>query len=620
MGSYAKIKKNHRTHFYAMEHKNLFKKLLREEENITLDFKREITLSSDREKMEFAKDVSAFANTNGGYIVFGKEDPKHGGKIVGIKKESFDSEQMHQIISNRCSPTIIFTAELLRIGNKWFGLLSIPPSKAKPHELIGPWEVWVRRGDTTARASERDRTFMRKEGEGHLNVDEEAEKPSEKYKAKVLPMAFLTLFLMLFLPFQLATFWILGLGFGISTWFNIENLAFVFFFVIVSGTCSYFFENSFSNLLLRSVRKWALSYFLFYLVFVISISILNLAIFLYPETIRAFFEVYWLNFLQVSIVLLILTFIAVFVLHFPLTEYCSALEDEKYLPNPKGEIKALIQNFSSCVRKLRKRLPAFMILLMLAFPAVVVPMDLHFGLFTPSYQSNGETFSHAYPFTSSDILYLFIYSTRMSPQNVTSEYMFYRLAQTQYTIYPAKLPLSNLISIPNPTNITSASTGQPFLPSSDVPNANLGSCYLNVSKNIGYTFVPKSYNFTIIDFNVTGMGEQVTANLTYWKLVNPNVVITTLKPEYTDLGNGTWLESYTYLISNNEKLPLDISGLEFDRFNYQIVNATSTKVYLNGNEVPYAYFAYNNMLGNIISYFTPNQLNVTVTFQSTDIS
>jgi len=309
-----------------------------------------------------------------------------------------------------------------------------------------------------------------------------------------------------------------------------------------------------------------------------------------------------------------------FLSHFPLTQYYSALKDKKYIPNPKGEVKDFIQKFNRSVRKLRRKLPAVMVLLILTFPVAIVPLDLHFGLFTPSYQSNGETFSHNYPYTS-DILYLFIYSTRISPQNVTPEYIFYRLAQTQYTIYPAKLPLSNLISIPNPTNITSAGTGQPLLPSSEMANANLGSLYLNVSKNIGYIFVPEKYNFTSINFNVTGIMEPITANLTYWKLENPNIAITTLKPEYTNLGNGTWLESYTYMISNNYQLPLVISGLEFDRFNYQVVNATSTKVYLDANEIPYAYFVYHNrMLGTILPYFTGTRVNVTVTFQSTDIS
>ena len=53
------------------------------EETVSLEFKREIRLSSDKDKTEFAKDVSALANTEGGFLVFGKEDKKDGAKVVG---------------------------------------------------------------------------------------------------------------------------------------------------------------------------------------------------------------------------------------------------------------------------------------------------------------------------------------------------------------------------------------------------------------------------------------------------------------------------------------------------------------------------------------------------------
>lgn len=604
------------------EKKALLKILLKEEkESTTLDFKREFTLSVEKDRIEFAKDISAFANTRGGNIVFGKEDPKTGGKIVGIKKETFNSEQMHQILSNRCNPTVSFDADLLQIGKKWFCLLTIPQSKAKPHEIVSTREVWVRRGDTSAKASEQDRTLMRKEAEGNLNVDSAFQSPTEKYKAKVLPFAFLTLFLMFFLPFQLATFWIIGKGFGINNWLNVENLVFIVFFGVLSVILNHFFENAFSTQLLKLVQKWSILYALFYVFVVISIITLNLGILLYPQSIRVFFQSSWLYFLWLSIIQLIITVITVFLLHFPLAQYNFVLKDQNYLPNPKRELEIFVHKCNNRIHTLRKRPMVLVGLLMLVLPALIVPSDLSFGLFTPSYQNNGETFSHAYPFDSSDILHLFIYSARMGPTELRSEYMLYRLAQTQYTIYPAKLPMSGLISIPNPTNITSISTGQPSISFSNIPNSNLGSAYLNVSKNIPYQFVPEKYNFTDIWFNVTGTNEPITANFTYWKLVSPSVVVTTLKPEYTVIGNGTWLESYTYLISNNEKLPLSISGLAFDRFNYQVVNASSTKVYLNGNEIYYAYFVYNNlMLGTIVSHFTGVQANITITFQSTDIS
>jgi hypothetical protein len=603
-----------------MENIKLLKKLLKEnKETITLEFKREITLSNDKDRMEFAKDISAFANSDGGHIVFGKEDPKQGGKIVGIKKETFSSEQMYQIISNRCTPNIIFKAELLRIGNKWFALLSIPRSSAKPHEIVGTWEVWVRRGDTKSKASEQDRAIMRRETESKEILGEEKEKTSEKYRANALPLAFLILFLMFFLPFRFATFWILGRGLALENWINPENAVFFLLFVSISGICGHFFETIFYDLLLRSVRKLAAPYLLGYLFFVVLVATFNLVIFLYPETIRQFFQTYWLDFLRVCMILVIPLLPAAILLHFPLTEYYSALDNEEYKPNIKAEFRDLLKNIGHCAKMTRKRVPAIIIIATFVFAAIIVPLDLHYNLFTPSYQNNGETFSHAYPYTS-DVIYLLMYSTRNSPENVTTESMFYRLAQTQYTIYPAKLPLSNLLSIPNPTNTTTLGTGQPSLPLSDIPNFNLGSVYLSVSKNMSCRFIPENYSFTDIWSNTAGINEPVIANLTYWKVVNPNVTVTTLEPRYSDLGNGTWLESYTYLISNNEKLPMFIDGLEFDRFGYQVVNSTTTKIYVNGNENP-AYFVFtNSMLGYILPYYTLNKLNLTVTFQSSDIS
>lgn len=603
-----------------MENIKLLKELLREDkETTTLEFKREITLSFDTDKIEFARDISAFANSDGGHIVFGKEDPKQGGKIVGIKKETFNSEQMYQIISNRCTPNIIFNAELLRIGNKWFALLSIPRSKSKPHEIVGTWEVWVRRGDTKSKASEQDRTIMRKETESKGILGEEREKTSEKYRAKALPVAFLILFLMFFLPFRLATFWTLGRGLAVENWVNPENIVLFLLFVLISGICGHFFESIFYDLLLRSARKWVAPYLLGYLFFVVLIATLNLVVFLYPETIRQFFQTYWLDFLWVCVILIIPLLSTAILLHFPLTEYYSALSNEEYEPNIKQETKDLLKNMGHYAKMIRKRVPAVIIIATFVFAAVIVPLDIRYNLFTPSYQNDGETFSHSYPSTS-DVIYLFMYSTRNTPENVTTESVFYQLAQTRYTIYPAKLPLSELLSIPNPTNITSVGTGQPSLPLSDIPNFNLGSVYLNISKNIGYRFVPENNNFTDIWFNVAGINEPVTANLTYWKVVNPNVTVTTLEPRYTDLGNGTWLESYTYLISNNEKLPMVISSLEFDRFDYQVVNSTTTKIYVNGNELP-VYFVYTKrMLGDILPYYTLNKLNLTVTLQSSDIS
>ena len=115
--------------------KLLEKLLYKNQESVTLDFKREINLQSSEEKREFAKDVSAFANTKGGHIVFGKEDPKKGGKIVGINPQTFDSERMYQIITDRCDPDIDFDVNIKEYNSKFFVIVTIPESDKKPHKI-----------------------------------------------------------------------------------------------------------------------------------------------------------------------------------------------------------------------------------------------------------------------------------------------------------------------------------------------------------------------------------------------------------------------------------------------------------------------------------------------------
>lgn len=147
--------------------------LANEDETDTVEFKREINLESDREKAEFAKDLSALANTFGGHIVFGKEDKKQGGRIVGITPQSYDAEKMQQIISQRCYPPPVFSAELIEKDGKWFGLLEIPNSDLKPIEIVQTRDVWIRRGKITDKATQKERERMATEKQ-QLNIRQEA--------------------------------------------------------------------------------------------------------------------------------------------------------------------------------------------------------------------------------------------------------------------------------------------------------------------------------------------------------------------------------------------------------------------------------------------------------------
>ncbi|MGL4990441.1 MAG: AlbA family DNA-binding domain-containing protein [Sarcina sp.] len=101
-----------------MDKKKLLR-IIRQNEGSKLDFKEKMSLSTDSEKKEFAKDVCALANSIGGraYLVIGIQDKSK--KIVGVEDiKSLNEERMQQIISARCDPPIPIGVENFVINKK----------------------------------------------------------------------------------------------------------------------------------------------------------------------------------------------------------------------------------------------------------------------------------------------------------------------------------------------------------------------------------------------------------------------------------------------------------------------------------------------------------------------
>lgn len=86
------------------------------QESKTLDYKKELNLSKDKDKKEFLFDVSAMFNTEGGCIIFGIEELKDDknqntgrpNKICGIEIENSDKlvQQIEDIVKNSTEPSI----------------------------------------------------------------------------------------------------------------------------------------------------------------------------------------------------------------------------------------------------------------------------------------------------------------------------------------------------------------------------------------------------------------------------------------------------------------------------------------------------------------------------------
>jgi hypothetical protein len=86
------------------------------QEGRTLDYKRDLALSSDEDKRELARDVSSFANAAGGDLVFGIEEAKdsdgknlgYPAKLVGVECPNFDATKLRfeSIVRDNIDPKI----------------------------------------------------------------------------------------------------------------------------------------------------------------------------------------------------------------------------------------------------------------------------------------------------------------------------------------------------------------------------------------------------------------------------------------------------------------------------------------------------------------------------------
>jgi predicted HTH transcriptional regulator len=109
------------------------------EESINLDFKSADSLSlNDKKKAEIAKDVSAFANSAGGYIVYGISEEGHkASSISPIDGTIFTKEWIEQVIQSRIQRKIDgLSIKPIRINQdlkQSVYIVGIPESPSAPH-------------------------------------------------------------------------------------------------------------------------------------------------------------------------------------------------------------------------------------------------------------------------------------------------------------------------------------------------------------------------------------------------------------------------------------------------------------------------------------------------------
>lgn len=140
----------------------LFEQLLYEEENPSLDFKRDqyrFARATEDEKSELLKDILGFANAwrrSDAYILIGVDDVRGGqGATIGIPEtDHLDDHSLQQFVNNLTNQPVRFHYEAFGFEGKQFGVIIIgeqvrPVYLKRDYGKLQKEKVYVRRGSST---------------------------------------------------------------------------------------------------------------------------------------------------------------------------------------------------------------------------------------------------------------------------------------------------------------------------------------------------------------------------------------------------------------------------------------------------------------------------------------
>lgn len=117
-------------------------------ESIYLDYKRDFTFSTEKEKIEIAKDISSFANTEGGCLIYGVDEERIDKKSAPIPKDDYGMlsieksiSDLENILTSIITPPLpelrIRQIKLLHDQEKFIYFIWHPKSWVAPHMVSG---------------------------------------------------------------------------------------------------------------------------------------------------------------------------------------------------------------------------------------------------------------------------------------------------------------------------------------------------------------------------------------------------------------------------------------------------------------------------------------------------
>lgn len=104
------------------------RQLISDGEGVRLEFKRRFTSPE-----KIAKELCAFANTQGGYLLFGVDDD---GSIVGVDSEKEQIELVQRAADFFIEPPLSVRVEVVEIEWKDVVVVIVEPSPERPHTVV----------------------------------------------------------------------------------------------------------------------------------------------------------------------------------------------------------------------------------------------------------------------------------------------------------------------------------------------------------------------------------------------------------------------------------------------------------------------------------------------------
>lgn len=135
--------------------------LIEEGENFHCEFKRKFSAPE-----KIAREMMAFANSRGGYILFGVDDNK---EIIGVESEKGEAELILDAAQNYIEPALEIKLQYMNVDEREIVIVEIPESDNKPHRLqdyqsefdINKAVVCIRVNDKSVQASKEMMRIMR---------------------------------------------------------------------------------------------------------------------------------------------------------------------------------------------------------------------------------------------------------------------------------------------------------------------------------------------------------------------------------------------------------------------------------------------------------------------------